>query len=313
MAIADHIYIECYYREIIPYTHHGIDCGDGTVIHYLETNIRRTPIHQFSQGKKIHQWLYQNCDSPDIVIRRAESRLGESKYNLIFNNCENFASWCKTGVEDSKQVNQSVIKVLLDFFQWRDRDQERHYQNLFARQNQIIRQLDDQLKKTEISVPVTVQTSSYINVTSQKKPLITDKFDYRILESLLQEGCWQEADEFTFYTMLKVSGREHDRYFRPRDIDNFPREDILIIDQLWRNFSQNLFGFSVQKEIYRSLGGNHNYQYEIWENFSENVGWRINDIPILYENLCFGVNAPKGHLPHGNRIGSEIIGFLAII
>jgi hypothetical protein len=243
-------------------------------------------------------------------MRRAESRLEERKYHLIFNNCEHFASWCKTGVEDSKQVNQPVIKVLFDFFQWREK--ENHYQNLFTRQNQIIRQLDEQLKQTEISVPVTVQTSFY-DEQLKKQSLITDKFDYRILEKLLQEGCWQEADEFTFYAMLKIGGRENDRYFRPRDINNFPREDLLIIDQLWRDFSQNSFGFSVQKEIYRSLGGNHNYQYEIWERFSENVGWRINEIPLLYENLCFGINAPKGHLPHGNKIGSETIGFLAII
>jgi hypothetical protein len=32
-------------------------------------------------------------------------RLGEQRYNLIFNNCEHFAIWCKTGRHRSAQVD----------------------------------------------------------------------------------------------------------------------------------------------------------------------------------------------------------------
>jgi hypothetical protein len=32
------------------------------------------------------------------------SRLGEQNYNLLFNNCEHFAHWCKTGRHRSEQV-----------------------------------------------------------------------------------------------------------------------------------------------------------------------------------------------------------------
>jgi hypothetical protein len=35
----------------------------------------------------------------------------KKKYNLIFNNCETFASWCKTGQKISKQVNNAVEVV----------------------------------------------------------------------------------------------------------------------------------------------------------------------------------------------------------
>jgi len=38
------------------------------------------------------------------TIRRARSRIGETEYNLITNNCEHFAMWCKTGVSESSQV-----------------------------------------------------------------------------------------------------------------------------------------------------------------------------------------------------------------
>ncbi|BAY63783.1 serine/threonine protein kinase [Calothrix brevissima NIES-22] len=330
MARADHIYIECDVIGILPYTHHGIDCGDGTVIHYSDGCIRRVSIQKFSQGKKIYKQHYDYCDYPEIVILRAESRLGECEWNLFFNNCEHFASWCKTGFEESKEVKP--ILDLLEFFTWRLQDPQREkYQKLISKQNDILNKFNSQVKQHEAELQyyqelISKQNSILTKFNSQLKQqeeeqrkaeqeqaLITDKFDYRILQNLLQEGYWQEADELTLYAMLKISGRENDRYFRPTDISNFPREHLLIIDKIWREYSRNLFGFTVQKEIYRSLGGTQNYQHEIWEKFSENVGWRRNDVPLSYEQLNFSINAVKGHLPHGKKIGSEVIGFLTII
>lgn len=49
--------------------------------------------------------------TPEETIRRAESRLGENKYNLGFNNCEHFAIWCKTGISESHQV-ENVLSFI---------------------------------------------------------------------------------------------------------------------------------------------------------------------------------------------------------
>ena len=43
--------------------------------------------------------------SPSKTVERARSKLGEDGYNIVFNNCEHFAIWCKTGVKESHQVN----------------------------------------------------------------------------------------------------------------------------------------------------------------------------------------------------------------
>jgi hypothetical protein len=51
---------------------------------------------------------YSTSFTPDVVIHRAETRLGERNYNLIFNNCEHFATWCKTGVSHSSQVQDFI-------------------------------------------------------------------------------------------------------------------------------------------------------------------------------------------------------------
>ena len=44
--------------------------------------------------------------SPEKTVERAESQLGKGNYNLVFNNCEHFAVWCKTGVKESGQVDK---------------------------------------------------------------------------------------------------------------------------------------------------------------------------------------------------------------
>lgn len=49
--------------------------------------------------------------SPSETIQRAKSRLGETKYNLITNNCEHYAIWCKTGIRESHQV-EALLRLL---------------------------------------------------------------------------------------------------------------------------------------------------------------------------------------------------------
>ncbi|ABG53215.1 conserved hypothetical protein [Trichodesmium erythraeum IMS101] len=92
------------------YEHHGIDYGDGTVIHYRKgtETIERTSKAYFTDGRKVYVKRYPLRYIADTVIQRAENRLGERKYNIIFNNCEHFASWCITGVSDSQQIKNFI-------------------------------------------------------------------------------------------------------------------------------------------------------------------------------------------------------------
>ncbi|AZB71975.1 lecithin retinol acyltransferase family protein [Synechococcus elongatus] len=106
MAQGDHLVVD---RRGGLYTHHGIDIGDGTVVHYLEgETIVRTSKDYFRRGEQIRLRDYADCDPADITIERALSRLGEQRYNVLFNNCEHFATWCKTGRANSHQVERSL-------------------------------------------------------------------------------------------------------------------------------------------------------------------------------------------------------------
>ena len=113
MARGDQVYVM---RDVmgIPYRHHGIDCGDGTVIHYRKVGtatVARTSAKTFARGNPIYTFSQPTAFISDVVIARAESRLGEQRYNLFFNNCEHFANWCKTGKNISPQLNEFGLRV----------------------------------------------------------------------------------------------------------------------------------------------------------------------------------------------------------
>ena len=78
MARGDHIYVYRYFPGF-QYTHHGIDCGDGTVIHYSEEIIERIAIQEFSQGKNIHKWLYEYSTNTIFTLNPIFN-----KKNIIF-------------------------------------------------------------------------------------------------------------------------------------------------------------------------------------------------------------------------------------
>ncbi len=104
MAAADHLQAP---RQHGLFLHHGIDLGDGTVAHYLEgREILRSPLEDFSRGEPISSVPYpeDGCSPVGVTLRRAMGRIGEQRYNLLFNNCEHFAHWCKTGRHRSAQV-----------------------------------------------------------------------------------------------------------------------------------------------------------------------------------------------------------------
>ncbi|XP_066284337.1 uncharacterized protein [Branchiostoma lanceolatum] len=49
--------------------------------------------------------------SPERVVQNAEARIGETKYNLVTDNCETFARENETGRGQSDQVANVVAKV----------------------------------------------------------------------------------------------------------------------------------------------------------------------------------------------------------
>lgn len=110
MARGDHIYVHRGRR----YTHHGIDCGDGSVIHFVRPlgsvrRVARTPLDVFAVGSEVRVRCYDRRLTADETIRNAESRIGSVGYHLVKNNCEHLAAWCCTGRPASIQVRRWLL------------------------------------------------------------------------------------------------------------------------------------------------------------------------------------------------------------
>jgi hypothetical protein len=96
------------------YTHHGIYVGAGEVVHYkgLSCGLTRGRIVKSSLSDFIGGGDLEILATTAIsyhaqkVVERANSRLGEDRYDLLHNNCEHLCSWCLTGQARSLQIEK---------------------------------------------------------------------------------------------------------------------------------------------------------------------------------------------------------------
>lgn len=103
------------------YYHHGIDMGDGTVIHFSgeplnrkQARVCRISEESFLDGapKAVVNYSHPNkVLSVEETLRLAEEQLDSVGYNLLYNNCEHFATYCKTGKKRSRQVRRFAGKA----------------------------------------------------------------------------------------------------------------------------------------------------------------------------------------------------------
>jgi serine/threonine protein kinase len=165
-----------------------------------------------------------------------------------------------------------------------------------------------------------LQQNQVINQTQPKIKLQTSRANFTQLDQYLKYGQWEKADQETAKVMCKIMGREKEGWLTFDNCRDFPPEELRIIDQLWLQYSQDKFGFSVQKQIWLKLGGklDGSYQWDTYKKLGEEVGWlkttvtkktwlgggeKEKDEWLSYSELTFSTNAPKGHLPVG---GSDL-------
>jgi hypothetical protein len=173
----------------------------------------------------------------------------------------------------------------------------------------------------EVQAQPVIQIPDTPLIIQPKQPPQTDHLasekgiDYTRLRDLLKAGEWQEADEETYRVMIQAVGKKDGDWFTSDELLNFPCTDLRTIDQLWVKYSKGHFGFSVQKEIYLSVGGkaDGNYDEEAWQEFGDRVGWRVNRSWIHYlSRVIFDTSASRGHLPL-RRFGQVAGGVLILI
>jgi len=124
--------------------------------------------------------------------------------------------------------------------------------------------------------------------------------EYDQLEKLLKQEDWKQADERTSDLMLKAAGREKEGSLNINSIETFPCTDLRKIDRLWVKYSDERFGFSVQKRIWENLSVGRKPgedKPEIFLDFADRVGWREKGEWLAYSEISFSLGSAEGHLP----------------
>lgn len=131
--------------------------------------------------------------------------------------------------------------------------------------------------------------------------------NYYPLQQLLAKQDFQAADRLTIEKMCELAGpmavKRKWLYFT--EVESFPIDDLQTINQLWVVHSEGKFGFSVQRDIWLSLGKN-------WDNLWPKIGWKSGNNWTRYPNgFTWNLTAPRGHLPLSNQLrGVRVIASL---
>jgi serine/threonine protein kinase/O-acetyl-ADP-ribose deacetylase (regulator of RNase III) len=135
------------------------------------------------------------------------------------------------------------------------------------------------------------------SISTSENIRATKNIEYSRLQNLLAAGNWKQADAETKVLLLTIAGKELEEVLTSEDINQFPCQELQIIDELWFKYSNGKFGFSVQQRLWKNLGGSRNAHSQTICHFGMQVGWFVEGNWLLYDQLNFGLNAPEGHLP----------------
>ena len=145
--------------------------------------------------------------------------------------------------------------------------------------------------------------------TTNQVSLVSSKtgIDYTKLRNLLKAEKWSEADIHTARTIeqiVKTAKQQNKHVFiELKTIAEFSCPDIRTIDSLWKEYSNNKFGFSPQQQVWQSVNQQGDFSTQTWRRFATEVGWKEGEVNsgsgyLLYEQLDFEpTEATAGHLP----------------
>jgi serine/threonine protein kinase len=134
--------------------------------------------------------------------------------------------------------------------------------------------------------------SELLQTESTELSLISKQgIDYTQLKDLLETKQWQQANQITEQLLLKATHQDRKDWLERDDLDNLTCEDLFIIDRLWSDYSEQHFGFSLQRNIWNDL------EEKNYRRFGERIGWYVDGRWLLSKQINFSLSAPKGHLP----------------
>nr|YP_010850942.1 hypothetical protein Ycf53 [Aphanocladia stichidiosa]WGH13954.1 hypothetical protein Ycf53 [Aphanocladia stichidiosa] len=131
---------------------------------------------------------------------------------------------------------------------------------------------------------------------------------YQNLQNLLINKKFEEADKLTqkcLCEIVKLKTNKQKSWLYFTDIQFIPKEDLFVLDLLWKIYSKGKFGFSIQKKIW--IKNNKK-----WDKLWEKIDWLKKGVMKRYpQEFMWTIDAPEGHLPLFNQLrGTQTLSYL---
>ncbi|WP_234301141.1 caspase, EACC1-associated type [Sphaerospermopsis aphanizomenoides] len=250
--------------------------------------------------KSVEQYLRDGKISPvnrrSLKIHQNKLGLSDDEVNQIQNELLEPYRKYQANLKEYEEVVQEAVQHEANLSQITF-DELKDLQQLLNLRDEDVKPIHDKLisplnhssEKTVIAPPQTDDLSSERGI------------DYIRLCNLLAAHNWKEADKETYEVMIKAVGKKSGDWVTTEELLNFPCKDLRTIDQLWVKYSGGRFGFSVQKEIYLSIGGKLDGMHypSTVDKLGKEVAWKNEqDKWINYSRVNFSTSASRGHLPN---------------
>jgi serine/threonine-protein kinase len=127
-------------------------------------------------------------------------------------------------------------------------------------------------EKRKLATDILIKETSTVNIRTKitNEPW-TISVSYEGLEKLLKVSDWRGADEMTTKLILKLSDCEPHGSLEMLDIEKLTTESLKKIDNMWTEYSNGHFGFSIQKQFWQKCGSPDDYNKN-WEKFADTMG-----------------------------------------
>ncbi|XP_023732127.1 tetrapyrrole-binding protein, chloroplastic [Lactuca sativa] len=167
-----------------------------------------------------------------------------------------------------------------------------------------------------LSISSTVKTFSISSTTSTSSTTAAQSTSFDLLKSLLAANDFREADNETRRLLIALAGEAAQKrgYVFFSEVQFIAESDLKTIDELWRNHSNNKFGYSVQKRLWEKSNRD-------FTTLFIKLGWmkKLDTEVLQYNYRAFPdefmweltEETPEGHLPLTNALrGTQLFSYI---
>jgi hypothetical protein len=166
---------------------------------------------------------------------------------------------------------------------------------------------------TTISLSHTLSTSFTTFSTTSTTPSTSQAISFDLLQNHLSNKNFKQADEETRRLLIVLAGEPAQKrgYVFFSEVQFIPKQDLKTIDELWKQHSNNKFGYSVQKKIYDKADRDFSkfFRKVRWvkklDTEVEQYNYRAFPTEFIWE---LNDDTPEGHLPLTNALrGTQLL------